>query len=121
MNLETLSFPGGSIRCQRGDYLLQRGAAGRVRVYRVKDLVKLKRLVPFEKDALVEEQAILDSERPAYMGEIHLLLTAVERDFASLEEARRALEAGDPGAGAEGLCLDIRSFPTSSTEVVRRK
>jgi hypothetical protein len=59
MTLKTVTFPNESIRCQRGDYILQRGASGRIRVYRVDDLVKLSRLVPFGEDALIEEQAIL--------------------------------------------------------------
>lgn len=119
MNLETLMFPGESIRCLRGDYILQRGAGGRIRVYRVEDMVKLSRLVPFGKDALIEEQTILDSEQPAFMNEIHLLLTAFDLDFASLEEAIRAVETGDLGATTEGFCLDIRRFPLSSSQVYR--
>ncbi|MCZ7385521.1 MAG: hypothetical protein O8C63_12355 [Candidatus Methanoperedens sp.] len=120
MNIETLTFPSGSIRCQQGDYILQRGAGGgRIRVYRVEDMVKLSRLVPFGKDALIEEQTILDSERPAFMDEVHLLLTAFDLDFASLEEAIRAVEAGDLGATTEGFCLDIRRFPLSSSQVYR--
>jgi hypothetical protein len=118
MNLETLTFPSESIHCQRGDYIMQRGG-GRIRVYRVEDMVKLSRLVPFGKDALIEEQIILDSERPAFMDEVHLLLTAFDRDFASLEEAIRAVDAGDLGAATEGFCLDIRRFPLSSSQVYR--
>lgn len=118
MNLKTLTFPGESIRCQRGDYILQRGG-GRIRVHRVEDIVKLSRLVPFGKDALIEEQTILDSERPAFMDEIHLLLTAFDRDFASLEEAKRAVDAGDLGAATEGFCMDIRRFPMNSSQVYR--
>ncbi|MCZ7381171.1 MAG: hypothetical protein O8C64_06340 [Candidatus Methanoperedens sp.] len=120
MNLETLTFPSESIRCERGDYIMQRGAGGgRIRVYRVEEMVKLSRLVPFGKDALIEEQTILDSERPAFMDEVHLLLTAFDLDFASLEEAIRAVEAGDLGATTEGFCLDIRRFPLSSSQVYR--
>jgi hypothetical protein len=116
MNLKTVKFPAPSIRCQRGDYLLQ-ARDGRIRVYWVEDLVKLSRLVPFGEDALVEEQAILDSERPAYKDEIYLLLTVYERGAASLVEAKRAVRRGDLGPATEGLCLNISHFPTSSSHV----
>ena len=119
MTIETLTFPSESIRCQQGDYILQWGAGGHLRVYRVEDLVKLSRLVPFGKDALIEEQTILDSERPTFMDEIHLLITAFDRDFASIEETIRAIEAGDLGATTKGFCLDIRRFSIISSQVYR--
>ena len=119
MTLDTFTFPSESIRCQRGDFILQRGADGLIRVYRVYDLVKLSRLVPFGKDALVEEQAILDSERPAFLGEIHLLLTEFDRHLASIEEGIQAVQAGDLGSATEGLCRGIRHFPTSNSQVYR--
>lgn len=119
MSLEMISFPGESIRCQRGDYIFQRSTVGRIRVYRVEDLVKLSRLVRFGEDALIEEQTILDSERSAYQDEIHLLLTAFDRDYTSLEETTRFVEAGDLGSATEGYCLDIRRFPMSNSHVYR--
>jgi len=119
MTIETLTFPAESIRCQRGDYVLQRGADGRIRVFSVQDLLKLSRLVPFGEDALVEERFILDSERPAYMEEIHLSVTAFDRDFASTEEAARAVETGDLGSATDARCLDIRCFLASTSQVYR--
>ena len=117
MTPETFKFPLESIRCQRGDYILQQGASGRIRVYLVDDLVKLSRLVPFLNDELIEEGTLSDSERPAFMDEIHLLLTDFDRDFASIEEATHAIEAGDLGPTTEGRCMDIRRFPTSNSQV----
>jgi hypothetical protein len=119
MFIETFQFPGESIRCQRGDYILQRGAGGRVRVYRVEDLVKMSRLVPYGQDALIEEVTMLDSERPAYMGEVHLLLTAFDRELASPEEATQSIDAGNLGPSTGEVCMDIRSFPTSNSQVYR--
>jgi hypothetical protein len=119
MTPETFTFPIESIRCARGDYILQREAGGRVRVYRVDDVVKLSRLVPFLNNTLIRQETLLDSERPAYMDEIHLLLTSFERDFASLEEATRAVETAGPGAATAGLCLEIRNFPNSNSQVYR--
>lgn len=119
MTPETFKFPLESIRCQRGDYILQRETGGRIRVYLVNDLLKLSRLVPFLRDTLIQEETLLDSERPAYMGEIHLLFTDFARDFASSEEATRAIEAGDLGPTTEGRCMDIRRFPTSNNLVYR--
>ncbi len=120
MSPDTIMFPEKSIRCQRGDYIIQWGPDGRFRVYRVEDLVKLSRLMPFGKDALIEEQTILDSERPAFMNEIYLLITAFDRDFFSLEETTRAIEAGVLGAPTEGFCLNIRRFFITSSQVYRR-
>lgn len=110
MILNQLSWPDNAIRCQRGDYLLRQEANGRVKAYHVEDIVKLNRLVPFGQDALVEEQFILDSNRPAYMDEIHFLLTNVEREFASFEEATTALHRGEFALGT-CCCEDCRQFP----------
>ena len=119
MTPETFKFPLESIRCQRRDYILQQGASGRIRVYLVDDLVKLSRLVPFLNDTLIEEETLIDSERPAFMDEIHLLLTDFDRDFASIEEATHAIDVGDLGPATEGRCMDIRRFPTSDSLVYR--
>jgi hypothetical protein len=120
MTIKTLRFPVESIRCQRDDYILQQVTGGLVKLYRVEDIVKLSRLVQFGEDALIDERTLLDSERPAFMNEIYLLLTAFDRDFASLEETARAVEAGDLGSATEELCWNIRRFPISSSQVYRR-
>jgi hypothetical protein len=119
MMQETLAFPSGSIRCQRGDYIMERIAEGRVRVYRVEELVRLSRLVPFGEDALIDEQAVLDSERPAFVDEIHLLVTPFERDFPALLDSRHAIVNGDLGSQSEWRCLDIRRFPMTTCKVFR--
>jgi hypothetical protein len=119
MTLNILRFPSESVRCQRGDYILQCGDGRRIQVYWVEDLVKLSRLVPYGEDALIEEQIVLDSERPAFMDEIHLLLTVFDQDFASLDEAKRAAETGDLGSATERRCLDIRRFSTNTSQVYR--
>lgn len=119
MALEAFTFPAEAIRCRRGDYILQRRDDNRVRVCRVQALVALSRLVPFGDDALVAERDIVDSERPAFKEEIHLLLLDFEREFASFEEATRAVDAGDLGAATEGRCLDIRRFPAAVSQVYR--
>jgi hypothetical protein len=119
MPSETITFPNDSIRCRRGDYILRSGVGGLVRVYRVDDLIKLSRLLPWGDAAVIEEGALLDSERPAFMDEIHLLLSVFDRSFASFEEGAHAIEAGDLGSATGGHCLDIRDFPTSSSQVHR--
>lgn len=116
---QTLSFPEQSIRCLPGDYLLQTQANGVVRIYRVDDLVKLSRLVPWGDDAVIEEGTLLDSEPPRYGDEIYLLLTAFGRGYASLDEATQAVEAGTLGSGTAGQCLDIRRFPVADSRLYR--
>jgi len=80
---------------------------------------KLSRLVPFGEDALIEEEAILDSKRPAFVQNVHLIVTIFGREFASAEASRGAIEAGDLGSATDVRCLDIRRFPVSTSEVYR--
>ncbi len=119
MTPETFKFPLESIRCQPGDYILQTNTDGRIRVYRIVDLVKLSRLVPFLDDTLIQQEKLLDSERPAFMDEIHLLLTDFEGDFASFEETIRAIADGSLVSTIDGRCMNILRFPASNSKVYR--
>lgn len=119
MILRTLPLSSDWVRCQRGDYVLRRKADGRVEIYRVQDLVRLVRLVPFGDDELVDEDALLDSERATFQDEIFLLLTSFEREFASFTDGLRAAGTSDLGDGNEGLCRNIRDFPATDSRVYR--
>ncbi len=117
--MSAIRYPAHTARCARGDHLIQRGDDGRLRAYRVEDLVQLSRLVPFGQGDLdlIEEQAVVDSMRPAYSGEVYLLLTAFARSFASPEDAIRAVVEGDLGAQTEGLVWNVERFGEADTVV----
>jgi hypothetical protein len=115
--MSAIRYPAHAARCARGDHLIHRGDDGRLRAYRVEDLVQLSRLVPFGQGDLIEEQAVVDSMRPAYSGEVYLLLTAFARSFASPEDAIRAVVEGDLGAQTEGLVRNVERFGEADTVV----
>lgn len=119
--VSAISYPAHAPRCVSGDYLLHREDDGRVRVYRVENLVQLSRMVPFGQGDLIEEQAVVDSRRPAFSGEVHVLLTAFSRTFATSEEAVSAVSEGNLGVQTEGLIRNIERFAERDTVVHRVK
>jgi hypothetical protein len=116
----TLMFPPDAVECRQGDYLVQRLAAGTWSVARVDDLVALSRLIPFEPRGsreVIEEAHVRDSVRPAWDGEIHLLVTAFPERFGSEAEAVAAIRSGELGDGVSPLCLSAAGFSQSDTRV----
>ncbi|NML16840.1 hypothetical protein [Azohydromonas caseinilytica] len=114
------TFPAGAVECRPGDHLVRREADARCRVYRVRDIVALERLLPSltRPVALTAEADLLDSMAPAYAGEVHLLLDALEPAFESAEAAVQAIQAGSLGAGEPGLLRPAGDFPAARTQVV---
>jgi len=116
-----VNFPAESVSCAPGDYILRREAGGRWKIFLVKDIVQLNRLVPLKRDGVVtgllEEAPLLDSVAPAYMGQIHLLVTAFGAEHSSSEEGLRAIASGALGQAVENVCLDVQRFPKASSLV----
>ena len=113
-------FPPGAVECRRGDHLLREEPDGRWRVYRVRDIVALERLVPSltQPVALRSEADLLDSMAPAYAGEIYLLVDALEPGFGTVEEAVQALRTGPLSECVSSLLQPAAAFPAASTHVV---
>ncbi|GAA2624047.1 hypothetical protein [Paractinoplanes durhamensis] len=86
-------WPPGAPRCRPGDVLVL-AENGVVRLFRVDDVVRLVRLLPVGDDRLVDEDVALDSVRPAYAGQVHLLLVQLGGEFASPAEAAAVDLAG---------------------------
>lgn len=93
MELFSIDFPAGSVVCAAGDYLICRHSSEAWKVYRVDDLLLVKRLVPLLNDPrrLIVEEQMLDSISPAYFNEVQLLLTAFESNFTDEAQALRTI------------------------------
>ncbi|SRR6266542_5976084 len=115
MELATYTFPPESVYCEPGDYLLCKMPDGKSVVYRVEDLLLVKRLVRFgtEPSDLVLEEHLLDSVAPAYLGEIHLLLTMFEPSFDAEDAAIDAIRSHQLTETAKGLLRSARDFAKS--------
>ena len=85
--------PPGSPRCERGDVLALADAPGGdvVRLFRVQDVVRLVRLLPFGDGDFIDEDDALDSAPATYAGQAHVLLSPLAGPFGSLAEATRAV------------------------------
>lgn len=120
MSLKPLTFPAAAAECRLGDHLVREEADGVCRVYRVRDIVALERLVPgaTRPVGLVAEADLLDSMAPAYAGQVYLLLDIMEPPFATADEAVRAARAGRLSAGVEGLLKPAADFPAERTRVI---
>ena len=123
MNQTTYTFPKDTIECRQGDYVISKTSYDKWKVFLVDDLVLLSRLVPLQFPhgvELIEEKNTLDSAKPARMGDIHLLVTAFAKDFATSDEAAEAVKNKNLGEATPNLCLSITHFP-KATSVVRKK
>ncbi len=114
------SFPPAAAECRPGDHLIRGEADGSCRVYRVKDIVALERLVPSATRpiALTAEADLRDSMAPAYAGEPYLLLDFLEPVFRDADEAEAAVGAGSLSIGARDLLRPWNDYPAASTRVV---
>jgi hypothetical protein len=123
MDASFIRFPKGAVVCAPGDYLLchgrPTGCAG-WRVYRVEDLLLVKRLVPVLPDpaTLMLEEQVLDSVAPAYFNDVQLLLTAFDPGFADEAEALRAVDRRSLTARATGVLRPAREFAEPECRVV---
>jgi hypothetical protein len=92
MTMSSIPYPDDAVRVQPGDYLLETTAGGQVRLFQVRDLVKLRRLVPFFNDTLIDDADTRDSEPPAYSNDIYCVLTAFDGKYTSPAQAVQAIE-----------------------------
>ena len=114
-------FPPGGIECRPGDHVICREASGRWIVYRVEDLLLVKRLiVPLSAPtSLALEEDLLDSITPAYFREVHLLLTSFDPDFADESAARDAVARQTLTEREHGLLRSAQNFLATTCHVVR--
>lgn len=89
----SIAFPNGSVVCAAGDYLICHHSGEGWKVYRVDDLLLVKRLVPALNDpsTLLVEEHMLDSMPPAYSNEVQLLVTAFDGNFTDESEALQSI------------------------------
>ena len=116
----SIPFPEGALVCAAGDYLIRRRSAGAWRVYRVEDLLLVKRLLPLFNDpsTLLLEEHLRDSVTPAYADEVHLLLTAFDPEFDAEAEASQAVRLKTLTERAKGLLRPAREFTAEACRKV---
>ena len=121
MNQFSLAFPEGAAVCAAGDYLLCRRPGEAWRVYRVEDILTVKRLVPVVDDpsTLMLEEHLLDSVTPAYHEEVQLLLTAFDPTFDDEPEALQAVRQQTLHERERGLLRPARELNAPDCRAVR--
>jgi hypothetical protein len=114
-------FPAEGIECLAGDYLLCPQADAQWQVLRVDDILALERLVASATlpVTLTPETTVLDSQKPAYFGEVHLLLTVFEPLFADEAAARQAIGQRTLTGRVRGVLRCAHEFPRDACRVVR--
>jgi hypothetical protein len=122
MDQFSITFPNGAVVCAAGDYLICRHSGEGWKVYRVEDLLLVKRLMPLANDpsTLFIEEHMLDSMTPAYFNEVQLLLTAFDPDFADESKALQAIHLQTLTVRAKGLLRLAREFTEPDCRVVRQ-
>ena len=120
MDQFSISFPAGSVVCAAGDYLARHDSDEGWEVFRVEDLLLVKRLLPVLNDpsAMLIEEHMLDSMPPAYADEVQLLLTAFDPNFTDESEALQAIRNQTLTPRVKGLLRSAREFPESECWVV---
>ena len=120
MNQFSVAFPRGAVVCTAGDHLICHNHGREWTVYKVEDLLLIKRLMPVQNDPsmLLIEEHMLDSMTPAYFNEVQLLLTAFEPDFTGESEALQAIHCQTLTERAKGLLRPAREFTESDCRVV---
>lgn len=114
------AFPADSIECKVGDYILAPRKDMQWQVFRVDDILALRRLVATATQPLflVPEDTLLDSMKPAYFGEVHLLLTVFDPVFADEAAAREAIRQGTLNERMHGLLHCVGEFPKHVCQVM---
>ena len=122
MDQFAIMFPQDAVICAPGDYLVCHQPDTGWQVYRVEDLLLLKRLIALlnNPSALMLEEHMLDSMAPAYFNEVHLLVTAFAPAFTDEQDAEQAIERQTLAEQATGLVRPAREFSTSACRVIRR-
>lgn len=118
---DAFQFPPGGIECRPGDHVICRAASGRWIVYRVDDVLLVKRLVvrPSTPASLALEEDLLDSITPAYFREVQLLLTSFDPDFADESAASDAIARQALTEREHGLLRSAQNFPATTCRVIR--
>lgn len=121
MNQFSIAFPEGSVVCNAGDYLVCQCSATEWRVYRVEDILLIKRLVPFKQNPsiLLIEEHMLDSMTPAYFNEVQLLLTVTASVFADELKALQAIQLQTLDEQTQGVLRPAHEFSESDCRVFR--
>lgn len=96
-------------------------------MYLVEDVLAVKRLmvsqpIPNAPDApatLLPENTVLDSMRPAYFGEVQLLLSVFDPAFKDPAAAAQALQAQAITQREQGLLRPARDFPKATCQVLK--
>lgn len=121
----TTPRPSGAVRCERGDVVarLENPDLARkpdppvVRLYRVEDVVRLVRLVPFGAETFVDEDDLLDSVPPAYLDQAHVLLRAIGPPFGSFADAAKRATEGMAAVPGPLLCAVLDELEPETTAV----
>lgn len=121
MDQFSIAFPKGAVACAPGDYLICHHSGDGWKVYRVEDILLIKRLVPFLNDPsmLLIEEHMLDSMPPAYFNEVQLLLTEFESNFTDESEALQSIRLQALTERARGLLRAGHDFTETDCRVVR--
>ncbi len=116
----SFQFPPGGIECRPGDYIIRREADGRWSVYRVEDVLLVKRLLVRSSTpaSLALEEDVLDSMTPAYFREVQLLVTAFAPDFADDAAAMEVVARQTLTEGEHGMLRSAQDFPAATCRVI---
>lgn len=117
-------FPPGTIQCRAGDYLIVKTTRSSWKVSQVEELFFMSRLGTMTYSgglSVVEEISIADSATPPKWHKIQLLLNEFQKEFATREEAIRAVESGSLGDFIRGLCRGVEEFPKETCEVYTKR
>lgn len=114
-------FPQGGVECMSGDYVICGQSGSRWEVYRVEDILLVRRLVArlTTPATLVVEDDLLDSMTPAYFGEVQFLLTVFDPDFAEESAAIEAIQKKALRQRVHGLFRAAREFSKTDCRVFR--
>ena len=120
MNQFSVAFPTGAVVCTAGDYLICHHLGREWTVYKIEDLLLIKRLIPAQDDPsmLLIEEHMLDSMTPAYFNEVQLLLTTFDPDFTGELEALQAINCQTLTERAKGLLRPAREFTEPDCRLV---
>ncbi|WP_157237936.1 hypothetical protein [Desulfobacter curvatus] len=91
-------------------------------VYRVEDILLVKRLLPVRNDpsTLLIEEHMLDSMTPAYFNEVHLLLTVLDLDFTDESKAIQAIHLQTLNERTRGVLRPASEFTEPDCRVIRQ-
>ena len=118
------SFPANSVQCRAGDYIISKSVGKGWKVYSVEELFFTSRLSTMNSSGgltVVEQMVIADSATPPKWHQIQLLVNEFKKEFATREDAIKAVESDTLGDFIRGLCRGVEEFPKESCEVFRKR